>query len=77
MAKKPENPSPRLAKALAAALPSPAQSRARTERVLVALSTEERDRIAAVAEARREPLATTVRTLAVTAAEIVLAESKK
>ncbi len=63
---------PRLAKALAAALPSPAQSRARTGRVLVAFSTEERDMIAAVAEARREPLATTVRTLAVTAAEIVL-----
>ncbi len=77
MAKKPENPSPRLAKALAAALPSPAQSRARTERVLVALSAEERATIAAVAEARREPLATTVRTLAVTAAEIVLAESRK
>lgn len=77
MAKKPDNPSPRLAKALAAALPSPAQSRARTERVLVALSTEERDTIAAVADARREPLATTVRTLAVTAAEIVLAQSRK
>ena len=65
-------PPDRLSKALAAALPAPKQSRARTVRVLVALSEGERDAIAAVAESRDEPLAATVRILAVTYAEQIL-----
>ncbi len=81
MAKKPPaQPPPRLAKSLAAsrafaaALPPPNQSHARPFRVIVALSEGERGALAAVAESRGEPLATTVRTLAVHAAEMVLGE---
>ncbi len=70
----PVPPPDRLSKAFAAALPAPKQSRARTVRVLVALSEGERDAIAAVAQSRDEPLATTVRVLAVTYAERILGE---
>ena len=65
-------PPPRLASAFAAALPPPKQSKARTVRIVVALSEGERDTIAAVAESRGEPLATTARILAVTYAETIL-----
>jgi hypothetical protein len=74
-------PPGRLAKAIAeastfaAALPPPNQSSRRNVRVLVALSDQERATIAEVAEARGEPLATTVRTLAVTYAEKILEQS--
>lgn len=75
MAKRsPAAPPDRLSQALAAALPAPKQSRARTVRVLVALSEGERDAIAAVAESRDEPLAATLRVLAVTYAERILGE---
>lgn len=63
-----------LAASFAAALPPPKQSRARTVKVLLPLSVGERDTIAKVAEARGEPFAVTLRTLAVTYAQIILGE---
>ena len=71
-----EAPAVNLAESLAAALPPPKQSRARTVKVLLPLSEGERDTIARVAKARDEPFAVTLRTLAVTYAQIILGERK-
>lgn len=73
----PSKPPARLASAFSAAMPPPKQSQARAVRLVVALSEGERDTIATVAELRGEPLATTVRTLAVTGAEVILSENEK
>lgn len=59
----------RLERALAAALPPPQVKR--SERVLLALTKEERQRLEAVAAKRGEPLAVTVRALALAAAETI------
>lgn len=74
MATKKTTPPARLARAFA--LPPPNVAPARAVRVLLSLSQGERDTIAAVAQSRGEPLATTARLLAVHAAEALLAEGK-
>jgi hypothetical protein len=74
----PKAENPRLARAvafadrLADALPPPVASKARPVRIVLALSEAERDKLAAVATKRGEPLATATRTLAVTYAELLL-----
>lgn len=75
MATKKPAPPARLARAFA--LPAPNIAPARAVRVLLSLSEGERDKLAAVAKSRGEPLATTVRILAVHAAEIVLGEKDR
>ena len=69
---KPSSDQPeRLARALAAALPPPRQSTARTNKVLIVLNDEELKAVVLAAQHRGAPLAPTIRDLAVTYARLL------